>query len=112
MRYKGARIGKTTRHYKFTFFYIQFTSFHHAELKQETILVPSLLAENGNFRPNYFEPKLAKMKILLCKWHMAINNYFKNLFDLILKFCTLFYCLSSRIRGFVNLFLSIGMNKE
>ena len=40
------------------------------------------LGENGNFRPNYFEPKLAEMKMLL-----AIRIILKTFLDLLLTFC-------------------------
>ena len=43
------------------------------------------LAENRKFRPIFFGSKLAEMKILLFKWHMAIKTYFINLFHLFLK---------------------------
>ena len=40
---------------------------------------------NRKFWPNFFDLELAKMKILLCNWHMAIKTYFMNFFHLLLK---------------------------
>ena len=44
-------------------------------------LIPSAV-DFGQF---LFGSKLAEMKILFCKWHMAIKTCFINCFDLLLK---------------------------
>ena len=49
------------------------------------ILSPKKLTENRIFWTKMFVPKLAKIEILLCKWHMAIKTYFKNFLHLLLK---------------------------
>ena len=42
--------------------------------------------ENRKNRRNFFASKSAEMKILLCKWHMAIKSYFiKNFLFIIEK---------------------------
>ena len=38
----------------------------------------------GNFGPIFSAPKLTEMKILLCKWHMAIKMYLIKFFDWLL----------------------------
>ena len=43
------------------------------------------MAENRKFWANFFGSEFAKMKILLCNWHMAIKTYFMNFFHLLLK---------------------------
>ena len=43
------------------------------------------LAENLKFWPNLFGSKLAEMKILLCKWHMAIKTYFNFFFSFLIE---------------------------
>ena len=49
------------------------------------ILRQKILLDFSDFRPNFLASELAKMKILLCKWHMAIKSYLKFFFDLLLK---------------------------
>ena len=43
------------------------------------------ISRNFRFPIFFLGSKLAKMKTLLCKWHIAIKTYLINLFDLLLK---------------------------
>ena len=102
---------RMTIHEGYSYFCPAVYAFCILKFSLQPILAPKKIGQkwpfSAKFRPNFFGPNLAEMKILLCKRHMATKIYI-FFFIHYWKFL-LYHCLSPRIGGFVNLFFLICM---